>query len=120
MLDYDIPFILWKYSGLCSTYEVYFSQYVDFVKNNIHDDETARSKLFKDLQKALTRDSLVNASMVVQAGEGMESKRDNGLIVGHAYTIIRCYEVRSSIDTMYNYKMLVHVCCFFTVYSRLT
>ncbi|XP_063686237.1 calpain-5-like [Bolinopsis microptera] len=69
------------------------SQYVDFKKANIHDDEEARAELFKDLHKALSRDSLVNASMVIQAGEGSESKRDNGLIVGHAYTIIRCYEL---------------------------
>ena len=31
----------------------------------------------------------------------MESKRDNGLIVGHAYTIIRCYEVSVNKNTMY-------------------
>ena len=67
---------------------------MDFAKSGINDNEEARSKLFKDIHKALTRDSLINASMIVQAGEGMESKRDNGLIVGHAYTIIRCYEVR--------------------------
>ena len=81
-----------------------FSQYVDFDKFECREEGPARKKLFRDLHKALSRDSLVNASMIVQEGEGMESKRDNGLIVGHAYTIIKCVEVKvyyqKSIDTL--------------------
>ena len=70
-----------------------FSQYIEFQKDGINDDEEKRDKLFKDIVKSMGRDSLVNLSMTVQSGESTESKRENGLIVGHAYTIIRCYEV---------------------------
>eukprot|EP00116_Pleurobrachia_bachei_P015117 sb/3475379/ len=75
------------------------SQFTDFTKANIRDDEVAREKLFQDLLKALSRDSLVNCSMVVEEDENMESMRESGLIVGHAYTLIKCYEL--SLGSLY-------------------
>ena len=69
------------------------SQVYDFEKGKIRGDAEQEAKLFRDLKKALSRDSLINCSMIIQPGENMESQRDNGLIVGHAYTVIKCYEL---------------------------
>jgi len=83
------------------------SQYYDFVKSGISADEAKQDELFKDLLKALSRCALVNCSMVVNEGEGQESKRDNGLIVGHAYTVVKCYELSLGLfGTSGKYKMI--------------
>ena len=71
-----------------------------------------REKLFRDLEKAMSRDSLINISMIVRDGESSESKRDSGLIVGHAYTVMKSYEVDSFID-----RILRDYCLFLVFYD---
>lgn len=85
---------------------LYFSQYYEFDKDGLRgDDKAKQDKLFKDLLKALSRESLINGSMIVGEGEGIESKRDSGLVVGHAYTVIKCYEVNTKIHLLKVYYL---------------
>ena len=66
----------------------------DFNQDSFKEDEKAQKRLFRDITRALARSSLINCSMNPAQDEGIEAARDNGLIVGHAYTLTRAHEVR--------------------------
>ena len=60
-----------------------------------HDLKQAPKNLFKILFDAYNHDSQMGCS-IDQAGRGTEAKLDNGLIVGHAYTITDVKRVRNT------------------------
>ena len=50
-------------------------------------------KLYKQLQKSLSRGALVCLGISMVEGEGVEARRDNGLFAGHAYSLLRCFDL---------------------------
>ena len=67
----------------------------------------ARIKLYKQLQKSLSRGALVCLGIGMVPGEGVEARRDNGLFAGHAYSLLRCFEL--PLEFMDNKQELVKV-----------
>ena len=67
------------------------SEKVNF--SQIGSSMSARLKLYRQLQRALSRGALVSLGMSRTDGEEVEARRDNGLFAGHAYSLLRCFEL---------------------------
>ena len=67
------------------------SQKIDFY--DVGRSFSDRVKVYKQLQKALSRGALVGLGISMMEGEGVEASRDNGLFAGHAYSLLRCFDL---------------------------
>jgi hypothetical protein len=65
--------------------------------------------LYKKLQRALSRGALVCLGISRVTGEEKEDKRDNGLVAGHAYSVLRCFELPEEFSEVESKRELVKV-----------
>ena len=67
------------------------SEKIDFLEVGM--SRSARMKVYRQLERALSRGSLVSLGISRLTGEGVESRRENGLFAGHAYSLLRCFDL---------------------------
>ena len=83
------------------------SQAIEF--NKMRDTPTTRLRLYKQLQRALARGALVCLGIFREEGEDVEVRRKNGLFAGHAYSLIRCFELPQEFSDVESKRELVKV-----------
>uniref|UniRef100_A0A3B3YN38 Calpain 6 n=1 Tax=Poecilia mexicana TaxID=48701 RepID=A0A3B3YN38_9TELE len=66
---------------------------IDLQKEKYYADQTKEDKFFEDLLKVWNRGGIISSSIKPQ-GFGLESKTDNGLVRGHAYSVTDVKRVR--------------------------